>query len=443
MRFGPRTVFLLRGQNGWRAFLTDVHHLVGESTLWWCPVERQFAAPTHGERFDETGDVVGGTPRRGLDQLLVDVAGANLTIHLHDVYPGRPVDVSQQRPLTDNSPWDGGAGSFCVGAVKAEPSLAPPTQPEPELSGLGVPGLRVVFDDRAYDSWEPTGDFISVAGPPAKQPPVATTTGILNMVPDDAASGTLWLRTPTGVERLAEAVTDFAVSPDGLRVAVSKVVPPGATAQLQEVDVTSRAVVHEQSVACSAHVRGYAGEVVLVDLCEGAAATAAVWSPSTNAVTPIDRGFDHVLGTDPGRRRALLARGDGTCALLAVAGGDGSSAAGEQVQGIACEPRGQGLFAPSGTALALNTGDFDEPDVAFVDVAHGQRLGEVLVRHVVASVWVEESLAAAAPRGDVLFAVSNAEDGYRLVRCVPSIGECTVMARLKRRPTALLAMGGS
>jgi hypothetical protein len=446
MFFGPRTVFLLNGPNGWRAFLTDVHHLTGETSLWWCPAEREFAAPTHGERFDEAGDVVGGPPRRGLDQLRVQRTGEKLTVHVDDVFPGRPVDASQQRPLADSRPWDQGAGSFCDGAVKAGPPPAPPAGADAELSGLGVPGLRVVFDDKAYESWEGIGRFISLGAVPANDPPVATPAGILTLG-SDGPNGVLWLRTPDGPQRVADGVTGFAVSSDGRRVALSKVTAPGTTAELQEVDVASRAVLRSQSVGCLARVRGYGSDLVLLDMCDGAAATAAIWSPSASSVTPLDRvgPYGHVLATDPARRRGLLTEGDGPCAVSVIATPDGASVSREQKQPLSCEVRTQSSFAPSGEWLAVASGDFDEPDLAFVDVAHGQRLGDVAVRRVVASAWVEAAAGGdgSPGGGDALFAVSHADDGYRLVRCVPSSGECTVMARLKERPTSLLEMAGT
>lgn len=118
--FGARPTFLIRRAGTVTVFLTDVQHLAGEDTLWWCPSERLFVSPTHGELFDAGGRVVGGPARAGLDRLGAVLVDGRLVVDEHQIIPGsaRPV------PLTDLLPgagrWDRGPSSFCAGAVRSD-----------------------------------------------------------------------------------------------------------------------------------------------------------------------------------------------------------------------------------------------------------------------------------------------------------------------------------
>ena len=58
-----RPVFLNREGNRVTTFLTDVHHLPGETTLWWCPNEKVFVSPAHAETFNARGTMLGGPTR--------------------------------------------------------------------------------------------------------------------------------------------------------------------------------------------------------------------------------------------------------------------------------------------------------------------------------------------------------------------------------------------
>jgi hypothetical protein len=83
-----RTVFLERDGDRVTTFLTDVHHLPGEHTLWYCPEQHVFAAPTHAETFDEAGAIVGGPAQRGLDRFATTVEDGTVTVHLRDIVRG-------------------------------------------------------------------------------------------------------------------------------------------------------------------------------------------------------------------------------------------------------------------------------------------------------------------------------------------------------------------
>jgi hypothetical protein len=96
-----------------------VRHLPNES-LWWCPKEELFAAPTHGEMFDKEGRKIGGPARGGLNRYLVRVDGARLTIETSHVIvgpinrDGTPSEISGM-----DEPWASGPTAFCYGAIKS------------------------------------------------------------------------------------------------------------------------------------------------------------------------------------------------------------------------------------------------------------------------------------------------------------------------------------
>ena len=77
-RLAEHSVFVVRHGDAFNAFLSDVRHLPGDSTLWWCPHERQFASPTHGEFFTEDGKILGGPARGDLNRLTVGVRQGRL-----------------------------------------------------------------------------------------------------------------------------------------------------------------------------------------------------------------------------------------------------------------------------------------------------------------------------------------------------------------------------
>jgi nitrite reductase/ring-hydroxylating ferredoxin subunit len=72
-RLAGHSVFVVRHDDAFKAFLPDVRHLPGDSTLWWCSHERQFVSPTHGEFFTQDGKVLGGPARGDLNRLTLGV----------------------------------------------------------------------------------------------------------------------------------------------------------------------------------------------------------------------------------------------------------------------------------------------------------------------------------------------------------------------------------
>jgi hypothetical protein len=144
-QFGKRLVFVVRNGDEVRVFDTKVHHLAGENVLWWCPNERFFVAPTHGETFSRSGRAIGGPARSGLDQLKASVRRGELIVDLNNRTPGITGNSHKADGTgTSISPWDSGPSSFCAGALKA--SNGAPT------AVLDVEALATVqYDKKVYD----------------------------------------------------------------------------------------------------------------------------------------------------------------------------------------------------------------------------------------------------------------------------------------------------
>jgi len=112
-------VFLVREGRKVTAFIADVRHLSGEP-LWWCPTERVFVAPTHGEEFDGAGRKIGGPARGDLNRFPTRVEGSQLLIDANQIVVGsRVIDGGSAAEAGDGRPWDAGPGSFCAGALRS------------------------------------------------------------------------------------------------------------------------------------------------------------------------------------------------------------------------------------------------------------------------------------------------------------------------------------
>jgi Rieske Fe-S protein len=116
-----RQVFLDRDGKHVSAYLTDVHHLPGETTLWYCPDQHVFASPLHAETFDEVGMIVSGPAQRGLDRFKTTVTGDTVTVHLKNIIRGSTEHAESPAPAaeaTSAATWNTEPGSFCFSAVK-------------------------------------------------------------------------------------------------------------------------------------------------------------------------------------------------------------------------------------------------------------------------------------------------------------------------------------
>jgi hypothetical protein len=115
-----RQVFLNRDGKHVSAFLTDVHHEAGETTLWYCPQQHVFASPTHAEMFNEAGSIVGGPARRGLDRFKTAVNADMVTVYLKDIIHGSTAHAESSVPAETASigAWNTDPQSFCFTAVK-------------------------------------------------------------------------------------------------------------------------------------------------------------------------------------------------------------------------------------------------------------------------------------------------------------------------------------
>jgi Rieske Fe-S protein len=101
---GNTAVFFVRDDDRVRVFISNAQHLKGETTLWWCPAEKLFYAPTHGETFGPNGRILGGPQQRGLDRIRTKVRTGLVTIERHRVIEGsrnRPTNEYRAPPCAD------------------------------------------------------------------------------------------------------------------------------------------------------------------------------------------------------------------------------------------------------------------------------------------------------------------------------------------------------
>ena len=115
-------LFLSERDGRFIAFVDDAHHM-GQERLWWCPVERVFAAPTHGEMFDADGSYLAGPATRDLDRVAVSEYGDGSLLVAGWVEEGRSrplggehLDGLEPR-LRDLAEAGWGGPGFCAGHV--------------------------------------------------------------------------------------------------------------------------------------------------------------------------------------------------------------------------------------------------------------------------------------------------------------------------------------
>lgn len=128
-RVGTAKVFVVRTAGAVKLFLTDVNHLSGERSLWWCPKEQVFASPTHGELFDLEGRAVAGPATADLNRMGTKSVGGHVVADPAHVIPGAPQHVAREAYLVLDQKaqaggWDTGPSSFCAGAVGRDDRLA-------------------------------------------------------------------------------------------------------------------------------------------------------------------------------------------------------------------------------------------------------------------------------------------------------------------------------
>jgi hypothetical protein len=117
-RLGDDSVFVRRDEREILAFAVDARHLPGEE-LWWCPVQRVFTSPQHGESFDADGKLIFGPARGGMLRFDVQVTGDRITIDTRQAIDGSARDDGSFDRGAIDGPWVDDSGVFCDGALKA------------------------------------------------------------------------------------------------------------------------------------------------------------------------------------------------------------------------------------------------------------------------------------------------------------------------------------
>jgi hypothetical protein len=118
-RLGEDSVFVRRDEREVVVFAADARHLPGEA-LWWCPAQRVFTSPQHGESFDADGKLIFGPAQGGMLRFDVQVTGDRVTVDMtHTIDSSARDDGSFDRGAIDG-PWVDDSGIFCDGALKAD-----------------------------------------------------------------------------------------------------------------------------------------------------------------------------------------------------------------------------------------------------------------------------------------------------------------------------------
>jgi hypothetical protein len=185
----------------------------------------------------------------------------------------------------------------------------------------------------------------------AVQPPVSTPEGVVVLGGRAGQETRLWLLAGGAPVLLATRVDGFAVSADGSRIAYSTPdVDPGIST-ITEGPLARIKNVHSESVIdMSVRVIGFAGSDVVVDSGDGAAAQAAIWTPDSTSVRPL-QGYGTAVTTDPASGTAVLTEGDGRCWVIASLGPVGNAGVGPPKRGPGCGI-GQASVEPGGDAVA-------------------------------------------------------------------------------------------
>lgn len=186
--------------------------------------------------------------------------------------------------------------------------------------------------------------------------PTRTDAGLVALAgPPGGARGDLVLIGDAGATTLVTGVYSFAVDATGTRVAFAttpgQVNAPGSTSTLAVIDLTDRSLRGQATFTgvdgggSSASIVGWAGDVVALNLGDGAGSRIGLWRPGANSVTVAGTGT--VVAADPSRRRAILAFGDSGCGTVSDISSD-LTIARTDTSPVLCAPVS---FAPDGTRL--------------------------------------------------------------------------------------------
>ncbi|MFL5797185.1 MAG: hypothetical protein ACJ77A_04540 [Actinomycetota bacterium] len=271
-----------------------------------------------------------------------------------------------------NGPDHGAVVPIGSGTPSAEPSTPGPvpsesTQPSPSPtasdmpaggSGTGPLPAMVFLDGVVYRYAQgPQGLSAEVLGvipeTTAAQPPVATPSGVLVLGGRPGAETELWLLPDQGSRRLLVSRIDgFAVSADGSRVTYANTTADSTHSELIEASVETGAVLHSATFDTFIRAIGYAGDVVVLDTGDGAAASAATWSPGGTTISRI-KGYGTADATDPDTGLAVLNQGDGVCWSILHLGPTGNAGQGPAKTGDSCGVVGISFETGAGTIAGV------------------------------------------------------------------------------------------
>ena len=335
--------------------------------------------------------------------------------------------ASPASPEPTPSPVESG-GTPTPSPTDAEPS---PTETVP--SGAGGTGtgplpVKLFLDGRIWRYVNGTKGLAgipvgSIPEPTAAQPPVATPYGIVVLGGTPGLAGNLWLMQPNGDRELIDSnVSGFAVSDDGTRVTYARLGPGNFHALLIELHLDETDVLRGSlDVDNFVRVIGYAGDVVVLETGDGAAASAATWTPGALGIVPVD-GFGSAVGTDPTSDLAVLNQGDGPCWWVVRIRPNGT---GDPVrQGDRCGPLLGVSFESGGATLAGIDAELPGSLRRFVVIeGTGSPLGgRAPVQGAFQTWWTESS--ATGP-GNILVMTGRAGSSRAIIQCRVSENLCS------------------
>jgi hypothetical protein len=216
----------------------------------------------------------------------------------------------------------------------------------------------------------------------------------------------LWMAHDDGspAAQLDSSVSGVAASPDGTKIAYSKVFNQGTTAELRSLDITTGKELASAPFEKFARVVGYSDPEVLLDTGDGGGASAALWDPSGGKPVVLLDGFGGVGGV--GHGLAVLHEGDGPCGTLVSIVDGAVHPIDLQLNADDCAAQ-RWSFNASGSDLAgFGIGQAPAPLRMNVD------LGQTTVGSTSVSdaIWVTDStLAAIDSRGELVSCDTSAD----------------------------------
>ncbi|HXJ65414.1 MAG TPA: hypothetical protein VNN79_16785, partial [Actinomycetota bacterium] len=370
--------------------------------------------------------------------LVVVAGGVAAGVELTNGSDRTPIPVG-----SSETPSPGESSGPTSSATNAPPTTVPATSapgtgspatsnpvPAPSLGQWSGPSDTMVFVDGVIYRFVAGSTQPAVVGivpdDTALQPPVRTPSGVVVLGGAGGRDSRLWLIPAEGgaAELLASRVDGFAVSADGSRIAYSELdVDPGISVLWEGPLAAIRNVRSGANIDADVRIVGFAGTDVVVATGDGAAASAALWTPGQTSVQKL-HGYGDAIATDPASGFTVLTEGDGRCWVIARLGPTGNAGGnGPPKRGDGCGIA-QAAFEPGGDAVAgviLTSEDRSGPQRFLLEGTTSQLGGETVVDGAFQTWW--KGTEGGAPT--ILVLSEPQPNTVTVVRCVESEQLCS------------------